>query len=520
MCWACSGPGRDTFATLLLLGVVTVVETVPRDSRPKCDVLVLGLVQNQAKQAQAPIELASPPTWLSAAERTEVLAQATALKAKGRIEEITRIARPKAELILLVGLGGVGEAIDPSVLRKAAASAARVLVDVSVAGFCLPVVDAPAAQAITEGIVLGAYSFTAYKTKADAPVPLKKALLLAPTNPQIKQATKTGEITSDAVNFARNLINTPASDLYPAEFAKRARAAVKTPAVKIKIWDEKQLLREKMNAIIDVGKGSQHPPRLIRLEYKPRESKAHLALVGKGITFDTGGYSIKPATGMVTMKADMSGAAAVIAAMLAIAALKIKTHVTGYAVLAENMVSASAQRPSDIIKSYSGKTIEVLNTDAEGRLVLADTITRALEDKPDVLVDVATLTGAASIALGKRTAGAMARTDAPRDRIVSAANKAGEQIWGMPIPDEMRASLDSDVADIANISKGADASGGMLKGAAFLAEFVPEGLDWVHLDIANVAFNDSSPYGYTPAGGTGFGVRTLIALAADLQGGS
>jgi leucyl aminopeptidase len=389
--------------------------------------------------------------------------------------------------------------------------------------------NAPGAQAVVEGVVLGAYSFNTYKTKSDLPQPLKKALLLVATNPQMKTAVQTGEITSKAVNFARDLINTPASDLYPAEFVKRVRTAIqspavkspaiKSPAIKIKIWDEKQLLREKMNAIIDVGKGSQHPPRLMRLEYRPKGSKAHLVLVGKGITFDTGGYSIKPATGMVTMKADMSGAAAVVAATLAIAQMKVPTHVTAYAVLAENMVSASAQRPSDVIRSYSGKTIEVLNTDAEGRLVLADAITRALEDKPDVLVDIATLTGAASIALGKRTAGAMARADGPRNRIAKAAERAGEQIWGMPIPEEMRASLDSDVADIANISKGADSAGGMLKGAAFLAEFVPEEIDWVHLDIANVAFNDGSPFGYTPGGGTGFGVRTLIALAEELQAG-
>jgi leucyl aminopeptidase len=421
-----------------------------------------------------------------------------------------------------VGLGAASNAEDPATLRRASAAAVRALVDADVAAFALPMPNAPGAQAVAEGVVLGAYSFNTYKTKSDLPQPLKKALLLVATNPQMKTAVQTGEITSKAVNFARDLINTPASDLYPAEFVKQGRtaiqsSAVKSPAIKIKIWDEKQLLREKMNAIIDVGKGSQHPPRLMRLEYRPKGSKAHLVLVGKGITFDTGGYSIKPATGMVTMKADMSGAAAVVAAILAVAQMKISTRVTAYAVLAENMVSASAQRPSDVIKSYSGKTIEVLNTDAEGRLVLADAITRALEDKPDVLVDIATLTGAASIALGKRTAGAMARADGPRNRIAKAAERAGEQIWGMPIPEELRASLDSDVADIANISKGSDSAGGMLKGAAFLAEFVPEEIDWVHLDIANVAFNDGSPFGYTPGGGTGFGVRTLVALAEELQ---
>jgi leucyl aminopeptidase len=279
------------------------------------------------------------------------------------------------------------------------------------------------------------------------------------------------------------------------------------------VLDEKALKKAGFGGIIAVGQGSSRPPRLVRATYKAGRGKPHLALVGKGITFDSGGLSLKPATAMEWMKSDMGGAAAVLAAVTAIARLKLDVNVTVYAPMAENMPSGSAQRPSDVLTTYGGKTVEVLNTDAEGRLVLADAIVRAGEDSPDVLVDVATLTGAQLVALGSRTSAIMSNDDGLRETIAGAARAAGEQMWPMPLPDELRASMDSPVADIANMG---DKYGGMLVAGLFLKEFVADGLRWAHVDIAGPSWNESKPHGYDGKGGTGHSVRTLVRLAEDL----
>jgi leucyl aminopeptidase len=255
----------------------------------------------------------------------------------------------------------------------------------------------------------------------------------------------------------------------------------------------------------------------VRITYTAPRAKRHLVLIGKGITFDSGGLSLKPAASMEWMKADMGGAAAVIAAMTAIARLGPAVNVTGWAPMAENMPSGSAQRPSDVLRIYGGRTVEVLNTDAEGRLILADAIVRASEDKPDLIVDIATLTGAQMVALGSRTAAIMANDDEVREGVFAAATSAGEQMWPMPLPPELRKSLDSPVADIANMG---DKYGGMLVAGLFLQSFVGEGLRWAHLDIAGPAFNESAPHGYTPKGGTGAGVRTLVRLAEEMADGT
>ena len=256
------------------------------------------------------------------------------------------------------------------------------------------------------------------------------------------------------------------------------------------------------------GDGLNGPtPRLVELAYSPRGAKKHLALVGKGITFDSGGLSIKPAQGMGDMKSDMAGAAAVLHTVLAAAALELPVKVTGWLCLAENMPSGTAQRPSDVITQRGGTTVEVLNTDAEGRLVLADGLVAAREEKPDTLVDIATLTGAQMVALGPRVSAVMG-TDETRAAVVEAAARAGEQFWPMPLPVELRASLSSKVADLANIG---DRMGGMLVAGLFLKEFVGD-TPWAHLDIAGPAFNEAGAHGYTPVGGTGVGVRTLLSL--------
>jgi leucyl aminopeptidase len=255
---------------------------------------------------------------------------------------------------------------------------------------------------------------------------------------------------------------------------------------------------------------------MVRIAYRHPRATRQLALVGKGITFDSGGLSLKPAQAMEWMKADMGGAAAVLAAMTAIARLKPAVNVTGWMPLAENMPSGSAQRPSDVITIYGGTTVEVLNTDAEGRLVLADALVRAGEDAPDVIVDAATLTGAQMVALGNRTSAVMANDDTLRDRVHALATAAGDQMWPMPLPPELRASMDSSVADIANMG---ERYGGMLVAGLFLAEFVPDGTPWAHLDIAGPAFNEGEPFGYTPKGGTGAAVRTFVALAEAAAAG-
>jgi len=302
-----------------------------------------------------------------------------------------------------------------------------------------------------------------------------------------------------------------------------------------------ELARGGYGGLLGVGMGSSRPPRLVRLEYAPDGAAVHLALVGKGITFDSGGLSIKPAAGMEAMKSDMSGAAAVLHAVVAAARLGLPVRLSGWLALAENMPSATAQRPSDVITIHGGKTVEVLNTDAEGRLVLADALVAASATHPDLIVDVATLTGAQMVALGNRTSAIMANDDALRERVHRVSAETGEQFWPMPLPPELRSSMDSPVADIANIG---DRFGGMLVAGLFLSEFVgtrggaaggrrgartgsideaaeaddaADGpIPWAHLDIAGPAFNTGKAFGYTPVGGTGVCVRTLVRLAEDI----
>ena len=283
------------------------------------------------------------------------------------------------------------------------------------------------------------------------------------------------------------------------------------------VLDENDLAKEGYGGILAVGMGSAHPPRLVRLEYTHPDADRTVVFAGKGITFDSGGLSLKPSKSMETMKADMSGAAAVLGALQAIAAFAPTVNVVGYLPLAENMPGGGAQRPSDVITIYGGKTVEVLNTDAEGRLVLADALARAVADGPSLLIDVATLTGAQVVALGVRTAGVMASDDALAAQVADSAGRAGEAMWPMPMPEELRKGLDSSVADIANVA--AERSGGMLVGGLFLREFVPGGVRWAHLDIAGPAFNDGAAYGYISKGGTGAAVRTLVQVALDVADG-
>jgi leucyl aminopeptidase len=445
------------------------------------------------------------------------------LGATGKADEVVRVptlGSIKAPVIVAVGTGPLvgDDTARVESLRRAAGAAARSLAGTTTAAFAFPVENDTELGAVAEGVHLGTYQFRAYKTD-DAPAPLGTATLITSDakSKSAKAAVERAEVVSDAVNTVRDWVNMPPRDLAPAAFADAAKAYAKGLKLEIEVLDEKALAKGGYGGLIGVGQGSANPPRLVRIAYRPSRAKGHVALVGKGITFDSGGLSLKPADGMVTMKCDMGGAAAVVAAVVAAAKLAPKVAVTVYAAMAENMPSGSAQRPSDVITIYGGKTVEVLNTDAEGRLVLADGIARANEDEPDVIVDVATLTGAAMVALGSRVSGIMANDDDLRDAVKAASERTGEQMWPLPLPTEMREKLDSKIADLANIG---DRMGGALQAGLFLQEFVGENIRWAHLDIAGPAFNDGKPSGYTPSGGTGEPVRTLVTLIEDAAAGS
>jgi leucyl aminopeptidase len=329
-------------------------------------------------------------------------------------------------------------------------------------------------------------------------------------------------ILVQCVHDTRDLVNQPPNDLYPESFVDFVEHGVGGLEITMQIWDEVALEAEGFGGISAVGKGSTRPPRLVKLSYAPQGATKHIALVGKGITFDSGGLSLKSGAAMVGMKYDMAGAASVYQAIVGIARLGLNVRATSWLCLAENLPSGSATRPNDVIKIRNGKTVEVLNTDAEGRLVLADGLSAACEEFPDLIVDVATLTGAATVALGNRYAGLMGDAQLVTD-IEKAANRAGELVWHMPLAQELSALLESQVADLANTKIG-NRVGGMLLGGLFLKEFIgPTELNsksriaWAHLDIAGPAENEDAAYGYTPKGGTGAIVRTLVELAEQVS---
>jgi leucyl aminopeptidase len=440
-----------------------------------------------------------------------------ALGAKDSFEQMTRIQGSEGSVYLAVGLGD--EDLSDEHLRQLAGAAVRHLGDFEKVVLGLPTKSASSALAVIEGALLANYEFSQYKSgqksrKLSSVTVLSREL---PSSAQIEEA----KTVADSISQVRDMVNTPPNDLYPQTFATFIQKAARGIGVTVEVWDEKRLAAEKCIGILSVGKGSARPPRLVKIEYKPRGAKKHIALVGKGITFDTGGLTLKPGLGMIGMKYDMTGAATVGHAALAIAALKLNVRVTAYMCVAENMPSGTATRPNDIIKYRNGKTVEVTNTDAEGRLVLADGLILASEQKPDLIIDVATLTGAARVALGVRTTGLMGVGNGV-ETLQKAAEASGESLWAMPMPKELRALLNSDTADMIN-SKLGDPSGGMLVGAHFLKEFVghhdrdkKNQIDWAHLDIAGPASNDGAPFGYTGKGATGVMLRTLVQVAKSL----
>ena len=459
----------------------------------------------------------------TAIDAKKLLVTLKKMGATGVADEVLKIASDATGIIVVTGLGKTHSQFDHEVLRRAAGAASRALTGNASATFALPHSDLVGLAAISEGAALGAYGFHQFRVSSKSSHPLPLSNITIHTGLEIssaaKKVVKRAEIIARYTTLVRDLVNTPASHLTPDSFSQIMKKRALQLGLKVEILSHVALKAKGFGGITSVGQGSANPPRLLRVSYTPAKAKRRYAWVGKGITFDTGGLNLKPGLGMEAMKSDMGGAAAVIATVMAIAELKLPIAIDAWAPLAENMVSDTATHPGDIVYIYGGKTVEVLNPDAEGRLVLADALVRAVEFAEkfgglDGIIDVATLTGAQGIALGKRVGATMTNDSQIQTTFLGAADRSGESFWPMPLPEELRASLDSPVADLANIG---ERMGGMLVAGLFLREFIEPGLPWLHLDIASPAFNEGEPFGYTPIGGTGVSLRSLVTFAESVS---
>jgi leucyl aminopeptidase len=491
------------------------------------DAIVIGVVEGGDGPRAAP-----GAEQIVEALGGELDATLAVLGATGKAEEVTKLpsgGRLRAPVVAAVGLGpGTGPRDSfrsREAVRRAAGAAVRALGGgprpgaanhggKRRIGFALPVRDGAEAADVALGALLGGYEFGRYRTDSRA---LPADVVVLADGADAVAGVERARVIADAIGLVRDLVNTPPADLTPGDLAAEAQQVAEVSGLSVQVLGVDELTEHGYGGIIGVGQGSVNAPRLVRLEYTHPAAERTVVLAGKGITFDSGGLSLKPPASMEIMKSDMGGAAAVLGAMQAIAALRPAVRLVGYLPLAENMPSGTAQRPSDVLTIYGGRTVEVLNTDAEGRLVLADVLARSADDNPALLIDVATLTGAQLVALGNRISAVMASDDVVREAVVDAARRAGEAMWPMPLPDELRKSLDSTVADIANV--GPDRNASMLVAGVFLREFVPDGVRWAHLDIAGPSFNDGDAFGYTPKGGTGAATRTLIQIAEDVADG-
>ncbi|MGF1511721.1 MAG: leucyl aminopeptidase [Myxococcota bacterium] len=448
---------------------------------------------------------------------------------KGRPGQTVVVTTPAGRAIrrvLVVGLGEKARATGESA-RAFAGHAARNAVKVSAQSVALQVPDIAAEpeellrvfQALAEGAELGAYRYDDLRTREVRPVILEDVRLAFQADDvaglesmRLRDMVERGQAVAEAVRFARDLTNLPANLLTPNELAERARKLAKNFELGWKVLGPREMEKQNMNLHLGVGQGSRNEPRLIHLTYEPNDRKTAwptLVLVGKGLTFDSGGLSLKTGEGMVEMKIDMGGAAAVLGAMQAIASVKPNLVVHGVVGAAENMPDGNAIRPGDVITGKKGISVEILNTDAEGRLVLADALAYAQDLKPNFLVDLATLTGACMVALGRQRAGAYYQDGPMKDLIETAWERSGELFWRLPLASEIKEVLRSDIADIKNVG---DRWGGSITAALFLKEFVDPKVPWAHLDIAGPV-SAANEQGHVPKGGTGFGVRTLLELA-------
>ncbi|PUA79215.1 leucyl aminopeptidase [Nocardioides currus] len=447
------------------------------------------------------------------------------LGVKGTAGESVRIPAGDAINAQLLVLVGLGKQADHTSVRRAAGVAARSVPNAASVAVALPAETPELVDAVTQGHLLGGYTYTAHKSggggKDDAP---GDVIVLSPIARKAEAVTafEEAQVLAEAVTLTRDWVNEPPGHLTPETFAAAvgtAHAAITkgrgAPKIGLEVWDHATLEERGLGGTLAVGNGSAATPRLAKLTWSPKGATTHLALVGKGITFDSGGLTIKPASSMVGMKGDMGGAACVVAATLAIARLGLPVRVTTFAPMAENMVSGSSFRPGDVVTMYGGTTVEIANTDAEGRMLLGDALVLATEEEPDVIVDVATLTGHLQLALGDKVGAVIGSQDVV-DSVLAAGERAGEQHWQMPIPEEMSERIKaSKVADL--LQHDWVRWGGGLMAAAFLREFTA-GLPWAHLDIAGKEINSGGPYGHVPSGGTGFGVTTIVEYARSLAG--
>ncbi|MGV0050084.1 leucyl aminopeptidase [Mycobacterium colombiense] len=500
---------------------VTVASSLPRRAAASTVLIVPVVSTGEDDKPGAAVAAAAP--FLSSDAVAEIESGLRALEATGGAEQVHRLVVGSLPVssVLTVGLGKSRSDWPADTIRRAAGVAARSLGKTeSVITTLGELPGEGIASAAVEGLILGSYRFTEFRSDKTAPKDqgLRKITMLA-TAKDAKNDAAHGAAVATAVATARDFVNTPPSHLFPAEFAKRARALGESVGLEVEVLDDKALRNGGYGGIIGVGQGSSRPPRLVRLTHrgsklakKPKQAK-RVALVGKGVTFDTGGISIKPAAGMHHMTSDMGGAAAVIATVALAAQRKLPIDVIATVPMAENMPSATAQRPGDVLTQYGGITVEVQNTDAEGRLILADAIVRACEDDPDYLIETSTLTGAQTVALGARIPGVMG-SDEFRDRVASISQRVGENGWPMPLPDELKEDLKSTVADLSNIS--GQRFAGMLVAGVFLREFVADGVGWAHIDVAGPAYNTGSPWGYSPKGSTGVPTRTMFAVLEDI----
>jgi leucyl aminopeptidase len=437
----------------------------------------------------------------------------------GKPGESCVVAGGDGRLVVALGLGSAAEATVPT-YRKAAAALARAArkqthLAIDVLDSVPDGVDRPAvAQAVAEGVMLGAYRYTALKSDPE-PSHIESLTVVGRGGARVQAAIERGRTVGEAVRIARDLVNQPGGSLTPTAFADRAQELADLRGFDIEVLDRAAIENEKLGGLLGVNRGSTEDPRFLTLTWEPsRTPRGTVALVGKGITFDSGGLSLKPSDAMVGMKGDMAGAAAVLATFSALDAVQPPVRVRGYLPLTDNMPGGDATRVGDVLRIRNGTTVEVLNTDAEGRLVLADALALASEDEPTAIIDLATLTGACVVALGQRIAGLMGNHEGFLEQVRGAADAEGEPVWPLPLPRDMRTALDSDVADIKNVS--ANRWGGALIAGVFLQEFVGDGIPWAHLDIAGPA-DAAEDDGETRKGGTGFGVRTLLHLLSSFR---
>lgn len=479
----------------------------------KADGVVVFVYEDRAGAAlAAPV----PDAWRPAA--AAAIARRRFKAGRGDVLVVPVGAGRGERTLLLVGLGAQAT-LDREGLHRAAAGAARrareerlLSLAVALPGACATLDDGERAGAVALGLLLGNYRFDRFVTDPARKTPgVEHVQLTGAQGAAVTAALARAHATAAGVTLARDLVNLPAQDLYPESMVAAAQRALRGSGVKVKVFGPRELQRERMGALLAVARGSDRPPRVVHLSYKPKgRARARLAFVGKGVTFDSGGYNIKSTDGMDTMKCDMAGAAAVLGAVLALARLGAPVEVHGVMGLAENLVSGNAYKPGDVLTARSGRTIEINNTDAEGRLVLADLLDYVrTEVEPAATIDLATLTGACVVALGTGCTGVFANDDALADKLLGAASRAGERMWRLPLIEEYREQLRSDIADTKNTG---GRWGGAITAGLFLASFVDKAHPWAHLDIAGPAFLAADDP-FWSKGGTGAGILTLIEYA-------